>query len=554
MVFTDAQVAGVGLTEDQALAAGHDVKTSVLTLDNVPRALAARDTRGLIKLVAGAKTDRLPGGVIAAPEGCDSIQTLALALRFGMTTKALGETIFPYLTTVKGLKLAAQTFDRDVAKLSCCGRRTMSFRRGTSLPRTHRQSRHQIVNGHIADPAIYAFHAQIYFTFCHSVSRGVCRERHRACGKRECDGAKHVDVRLSGLPKGWSRLSRRGGRLQAGLHSAHDCVDERLGHIRTCGAFAPSRTAHWHNPSAFASRATGSVPSPNPHLIRRHGRRPRRHRDRPLAYLRARIAPPYARHSRPSRESDGTHQTRPTHETEISIRAVAPGLSDRERRRRSTVPAPCMGRHPQSLEQADRPRSNGSGSPLSPKTPRLDVPLPHRRAHGLGLDGRDPRDMRNAAMNGKSYLDPRGAAQPGRRGALALLGSAAFAGLLPAWSAQAGGGAASALAFDGDALIAAGAQVWRYKLADASADRLSTPRAPIRALACHPERSGRLFAAYDCDGIARSEDGGQSWRAADSGLPSAQVTAFAIAAGLPDTIYAFVADDGLWRSEDAGES
>ena len=120
VVFTDPQVAGVGLSEDEALAAGHEVKTSVLSLDNVPRALAARDTRGLIKLVADARTDRLLGGVIAAPESSDSVQTLALALKFGMTTKALGETIFPYLTTVEGLKLAAQTFDMDVAKLSCC--------------------------------------------------------------------------------------------------------------------------------------------------------------------------------------------------------------------------------------------------------------------------------------------------------------------------------------------------------------------------------------------------------------------------------------------------
>ena len=120
VVFTDPQVAGVGLTEAEALASGYEVKTSVLTLDNVPRALAARDTRGVIKLVGDAKTDRLLGGVIAAPEGSDSIQTLAMALRFGMTATAFGETIFPYLTTVEGLKLAAQTFDKDVAKLSCC--------------------------------------------------------------------------------------------------------------------------------------------------------------------------------------------------------------------------------------------------------------------------------------------------------------------------------------------------------------------------------------------------------------------------------------------------
>lgn len=120
VVFTDPQVAGVGLSEHEAMAAGYDVMISVITLDNVPRAAAARDTRGAIKLVADAKTDRLLGGQIAAPEGSDTIQTLAMALKFGMTTKALGETIFPYLTTVEGLKLAAQTFDKDVAKLSCC--------------------------------------------------------------------------------------------------------------------------------------------------------------------------------------------------------------------------------------------------------------------------------------------------------------------------------------------------------------------------------------------------------------------------------------------------
>ncbi|WP_152007179.1 mercury(II) reductase [Hoeflea sp. EC-HK425] len=120
VVFTDPQVAGIGLSEAEAKAAGHEVKTSVITLDNVPRAAAARDTRGVIKLVADAKTDLLLGGQIAAPEGSDTIQTLAMALKFSMTTKALGETIFPYLTTVEGLKLAAQTFDKDVAKLSCC--------------------------------------------------------------------------------------------------------------------------------------------------------------------------------------------------------------------------------------------------------------------------------------------------------------------------------------------------------------------------------------------------------------------------------------------------
>lgn len=120
VVFTDPQVASVGLTESSAAEQGIPVKTSLLTLDNVPRALAARDIRGLIKLVANSKTNRLIGAHIIAPEGADSIQTAALAIKQGMTYGELGEMIFPYLTTVEGLKLAAQTFDMDVSKLSCC--------------------------------------------------------------------------------------------------------------------------------------------------------------------------------------------------------------------------------------------------------------------------------------------------------------------------------------------------------------------------------------------------------------------------------------------------
>ena len=120
VVFTDPQVAGVGLGEAAAIEAGFETKTSIVPLDQVPRALAARDTRGLIKLVADDKTDRLLGAQIIAPEGADSIQTVVLAIKHGMTAKDLGETIFPYLTTVEGLKLAAQSFGKDVTKLSCC--------------------------------------------------------------------------------------------------------------------------------------------------------------------------------------------------------------------------------------------------------------------------------------------------------------------------------------------------------------------------------------------------------------------------------------------------
>ena len=124
VIFTDPQIARVGLTEAQARAAKFDVKTTLLPLEYVPRALAARDTRGLIKLVANAGNDRLLGAHVLAAEGGEIIQTAALAIqagrKYGFTVTDMRDMLFPYLVQAEGLKLAALTFDKDLSQLSCC--------------------------------------------------------------------------------------------------------------------------------------------------------------------------------------------------------------------------------------------------------------------------------------------------------------------------------------------------------------------------------------------------------------------------------------------------
>jgi mercuric reductase len=120
VVFTDPQVATVGLTEAQAKEQGIAAESRTLSLDNVPRALANFDTRGFIKLVAEKETGRLLGAQVLAAEGGEIIQTAALAIRHRMTIQDLADQLFPYLTMVEGLKLAAQTFTKDVKQLSCC--------------------------------------------------------------------------------------------------------------------------------------------------------------------------------------------------------------------------------------------------------------------------------------------------------------------------------------------------------------------------------------------------------------------------------------------------
>lgn len=120
VVFTDPQVATVGLSEQEAHLKGIETDTRLLTLDNVPRALANFDTRGFIKLVIEEGSHRLIGVQAVAPEAGELIQTAALAIRARMTAQELAEQLFPYLTMVEGLKLAAQTFSKDVKHLSCC--------------------------------------------------------------------------------------------------------------------------------------------------------------------------------------------------------------------------------------------------------------------------------------------------------------------------------------------------------------------------------------------------------------------------------------------------
>lgn len=120
VVFTDPQIATVGYSEAEAQHEGIATDSRLLTLDNVPRALANFETRGFIKLVVEAGSGRVIGAQAVAAGAGELIQTAALAIRARMTVQELANQLFPYLTMVEGLKLVAQTFSKDVTQLSCC--------------------------------------------------------------------------------------------------------------------------------------------------------------------------------------------------------------------------------------------------------------------------------------------------------------------------------------------------------------------------------------------------------------------------------------------------
>ncbi len=120
VTFTTPNLASVGLTDAQVADAGLTCTCRVLPLSYVPRAIVNRDTRGVVKIVAEVGTGRVVGIHMAAANAGDAILAATYALEANMTVEQLAKTWAPYLTMAEGIKLAAQSFTTDVAKLSCC--------------------------------------------------------------------------------------------------------------------------------------------------------------------------------------------------------------------------------------------------------------------------------------------------------------------------------------------------------------------------------------------------------------------------------------------------
>ena len=120
VTFTSPAIASAGLTEAELIRQGVACDCRVLPLSAVPRAIVARDTRGVVKLVAEARTGRVRGVHAVADGAGEMITAASYAIRAQMTVADLAEAWAPYLTMSEGLRLVAQAFSRDVSRLSCC--------------------------------------------------------------------------------------------------------------------------------------------------------------------------------------------------------------------------------------------------------------------------------------------------------------------------------------------------------------------------------------------------------------------------------------------------
>ncbi len=119
-VFTYPEVARVGLTEAQTGQRGIRCSCRTLPLDFVPKAQIIGDTRGLVKLVIDADTKHVVGMHILAPHAADLIHEGVLAIKNKLTVDDIIDTVHVFPTLSEGIKLAAQSFYKDVGQLSCC--------------------------------------------------------------------------------------------------------------------------------------------------------------------------------------------------------------------------------------------------------------------------------------------------------------------------------------------------------------------------------------------------------------------------------------------------
>ncbi len=119
-IFTDPQVAIVGLTDEEANARGYRCSCRAVPMTLVPRAGAVRDTRGVIKMVLDAESERVLGVSMVGGDAGEVIHEAAMGLRFDATARDFIDMVHVYPTMAEALKIVALSFFKDVERLSCC--------------------------------------------------------------------------------------------------------------------------------------------------------------------------------------------------------------------------------------------------------------------------------------------------------------------------------------------------------------------------------------------------------------------------------------------------
>ena len=116
-IFTIPEIATVGLNEEQARNAGHELSIGRLPFAVLGKAMAANATEGFYKIIGDDTTDEILGVQIFGVHATDMIAEAALAIRLECTVKELGKTIHAHPTLSEGLMETAHALHNECIHL-----------------------------------------------------------------------------------------------------------------------------------------------------------------------------------------------------------------------------------------------------------------------------------------------------------------------------------------------------------------------------------------------------------------------------------------------------
>jgi mercuric reductase len=120
VIFTDPQVAVVGQTDEEVVGSGIRCWCGTIPLEYVPRAGATHQTDGIAKIVIDRDTQEVKGVSLVMPNAGEVIHEAAMAMRFHAKLEDFIDMIHVYPTMAEALKIAAISYFKDPARLSCC--------------------------------------------------------------------------------------------------------------------------------------------------------------------------------------------------------------------------------------------------------------------------------------------------------------------------------------------------------------------------------------------------------------------------------------------------
>ncbi|MDA8084748.1 MAG: mercury(II) reductase [Nitrospiraceae bacterium] len=119
-IFTDPQLAGVGLTEEEQMKRFGTCMCHTVSFTDVPKAIITKRTEGLIKMAINPETKQITGVHILSPHAGEIVAQAMMLIKNKNTIDDVVETLPMFPTLSESIKLAALSFTKDISKLSCC--------------------------------------------------------------------------------------------------------------------------------------------------------------------------------------------------------------------------------------------------------------------------------------------------------------------------------------------------------------------------------------------------------------------------------------------------